>query len=86
VHHLHQILHPSSLFSFQAWCYYQQHGFYPRIEGCPINLGLPTFAKLSHKFKSDGFERLDGLGHSYDILGAGMLWKPKKARKFVKIR
>ncbi len=24
--------------------------------------------------------------HSYDILGAGMLWKPKKARKFVKIR
>jgi hypothetical protein len=23
--------------------------------------------------------------HSYDILGAGMLWKPKKARKFVKI-
>jgi hypothetical protein len=24
--------------------------------------------------------------HSYDILGAGMLWKPKEARKFVKIR
>ncbi len=24
--------------------------------------------------------------HSYDILGAGMLWKPRKARKFVKIR
>ncbi len=24
--------------------------------------------------------------HSYDILGAGMLWKPKKTRKFVKIR
>jgi len=24
--------------------------------------------------------------HSYDILGAGMLWKPKKAQKFVKIR
>jgi hypothetical protein len=23
--------------------------------------------------------------HSYDILGAGMLWKPKKARKFLKI-
>jgi hypothetical protein len=23
--------------------------------------------------------------HSYDILGAGMLWKPKEARKFVKI-
>jgi hypothetical protein len=23
--------------------------------------------------------------HSYDILGAGMLWKPRKARKFVKI-
>jgi hypothetical protein len=23
--------------------------------------------------------------HSYDILGAGMLWKPKKARKFIKI-
>ncbi len=23
--------------------------------------------------------------HSYDILGAGMLWKPKKARNFVKI-
>jgi hypothetical protein len=26
------------------------------------------------------------VNHSYDILGAGMLWKPKKARKFVKIR
>jgi hypothetical protein len=25
------------------------------------------------------------LSHSYDILGAGMLWKPKKTRKFVKI-
>jgi hypothetical protein len=25
------------------------------------------------------------LEHSYDILGAGMLWKPKEARKFVKI-
>jgi hypothetical protein len=24
--------------------------------------------------------------HSYDILGAGMLWKPKEAQKFVKIR
>ncbi len=24
--------------------------------------------------------------YSYDILGAGMLWKPRKARKFVKIR
>jgi hypothetical protein len=24
--------------------------------------------------------------HSYDILGAGMLWKPKKTRKFLKIR
>ncbi len=24
--------------------------------------------------------------HSYDILGAGMLWKPKKSIKFVKIR
>ncbi len=24
--------------------------------------------------------------HSYDILGVGMLWKPKKTRKFVKIR
>jgi hypothetical protein len=24
--------------------------------------------------------------HNYDILGAGMLWKPKKTRKFVKIR
>ncbi len=24
--------------------------------------------------------------HSYDILGAGMLWKPEEARKFVKIR
>jgi hypothetical protein len=24
--------------------------------------------------------------HSYDILGAGMLWKPKEARKFIKIR
>jgi hypothetical protein len=24
--------------------------------------------------------------HCYDILGAGMLWKPKEARKFVKIR
>jgi len=24
--------------------------------------------------------------HSYDILRAGMLWKPKEARKFVKIR
>jgi hypothetical protein len=23
--------------------------------------------------------------HSYDIFGAGILWKPKKARKFVKI-
>jgi hypothetical protein len=23
--------------------------------------------------------------HSYDILGAGMLWKPKEARKYVKI-
>jgi hypothetical protein len=23
--------------------------------------------------------------HSYDILGAGMLWKPIKAQKFVKI-
>ncbi len=23
--------------------------------------------------------------HSYDILGAGMLWKPKEAQKFVKI-
>jgi len=26
------------------------------------------------------------LSHSYDILGAGMLWKPKETRKFVKIR
>jgi hypothetical protein len=26
------------------------------------------------------------LAHSYDILGARMLWKPKEARKFVKIR
>ncbi len=26
------------------------------------------------------------MDHSYDILGAGMLWKPKEARKFVKIR
>jgi hypothetical protein len=25
------------------------------------------------------------LEHSYDILGAGMLWKPKKSKKFVKI-
>jgi hypothetical protein len=24
--------------------------------------------------------------HRYDILGAGMLWKPKEAQKFVKIR
>jgi hypothetical protein len=32
-----------------------------------------------HAFKMNLF-------HSYDILGAGMLWKPKKARKFVKIR
>ncbi len=24
-------------------------------------------------------------GHSYDILGARMLWKPKEAQKFVKI-
>jgi hypothetical protein len=24
--------------------------------------------------------------HSYDILGVGMLWKPRKAQKFVKIR
>jgi hypothetical protein len=24
--------------------------------------------------------------HSYDILGAGMLWKPKEAQKFIKIR
>jgi hypothetical protein len=24
--------------------------------------------------------------HSYDILGARMLWKPKKSIKFVKIR
>jgi hypothetical protein len=24
--------------------------------------------------------------YSYDILGAGMLWKPKEAQKFVKIR
>jgi hypothetical protein len=27
----------------------------------------------------------DHLFHSYDILGARMLWKPKEARKFVKI-
>jgi len=27
-----------------------------------------------------------GLEHSYDILGARMLWKPKKSIKFVKIR
>ncbi len=26
------------------------------------------------------------MNHSYDILGAGMLWKPKKSIKFVKIR
>jgi hypothetical protein len=26
------------------------------------------------------------LRHSYDILGAGMLWKPKKTQKIVKIR
>ncbi len=24
--------------------------------------------------------------HSYDILGARMLWKPKEAQKFIKIR
>jgi hypothetical protein len=29
---------------------------------------------------------LDTTRHSYDILGAGMLWKPKKTRKFIKIR
>jgi hypothetical protein len=27
----------------------------------------------------------DPYNPSYDILGVGMLWKPKKARKFVKI-
>jgi hypothetical protein len=31
-------------------------------------------------------KRQEESGHSYDILGAGMLWKPKKTRKFVKIR
>jgi hypothetical protein len=31
------------------------------------------------------FCMLTNFTHSYDILGAGMLWKPKKARKFVKI-
>jgi hypothetical protein len=41
-----------------------------------IMLYMPIHVSLHH----------EGQKHSYDILGAGMLRKPKKTRKFVKIR
>jgi hypothetical protein len=63
----------------------QQHGIqYSLDHGC--NKGGRSLWDLTASQRCNVIiQQLEDGGHSYDILGAGMLWKPRKARKFIKI-
>ncbi len=43
------------------------------------------FTNLLANSKINKLRKANDSKHSYDILGAGMLWKPKDLHKFVKI-